>query len=61
MYYQAYCQAILRNWIEDYCKRHNYIIFEIDYDYKFVAYYLDGQDPFEDYDTFDYLEVDLFN
>ncbi len=34
---------ILRKWIEEYCKRHQYIIMEIHYKQRLVFYYLEGQ------------------
>jgi hypothetical protein len=51
---------ILEKWIRDYCKRHRYIILEIDWNKKLVFYYLEGKNLFEDYSDFNYLKVDLF-
>ncbi len=52
---------VLRKWIEEYCKRHKYIIMEIDYNRRIVFYYLEGQNMFEDYTDFNYIAIDLFN
>ncbi|WP_434293850.1 hypothetical protein [Clostridium botulinum] len=51
----------MRKWIEEYCKRHKYIIMEIDYNRRIVFYYLEGQNVFEDYTDFNYIEIDLFS
>lgn len=53
--------GILEEWIRKYCDRHGYIIMEIDFMRRAVFYYMEGQNMFEDYTCFNYLEVDLFN
>ena len=52
---------ILKTWIYDYCKRHNYIVMEIDWKRRLVFYYLKGQSMFDDYTNFNYTKIDLFN
>jgi len=52
---------ILDKWIYAYGNRHNYIIFEIDYNRKLVFYYIEGKNMFEEYTNFNYTKVDLFN
>lgn len=55
----------LYDWLVDliyeYCDRHGYEIMEIDWRSKSVFYYKEGQNMFEDYTSFNYLKVDLFN
>ena len=60
--FQSQCIYLLHIWIYEYLERHNLKCLEIDYGRKLVfCFHKDSKNMLEDYFSFNYTNIDLFD